>query len=87
MTECGGAATVQQPHHKNGSCGTIIANSEMKIVDSSSKKTLEPNKMGEVCIKTPTIMNGYYKNPEATKHIFDEEGKKFNEILSTMTMP
>jgi len=84
MTECGGAVTVQQSHHKNGSCGTIIANGEMKIMDPDNGKTLGPNQTGEVCIKVATMMNGYYRNPEATKHVFDEEGKKFNEILSTI---
>jgi len=87
MTECGGISTVQQAFHKIGSCGTVIANSEIKIVDPDNGKTLGPNQTGEVCMKTATVMNGYYRNPEATKHMFDEEGKQFNEILSTMTMP
>jgi len=29
-------------------------------------------------------MNSYYKNSEATKHVFDEEGKKFNQLSSTI---
>jgi 4-coumarate--CoA ligase len=87
MTESGGIVTLQQVFHKNGSCGTVLTNSEIKIVDPDNGKTLGTNQTGEVCIKTTTVMNGYYRNPEATKHMFDEEGKKFNGILSTMMMP
>jgi len=76
MTECGGVVTIQQPHHKNESCGTTIANSEIKIMDPDNRKTLGPNQIGEVCIRVAMVMNGYYRNPEATKNIFDEEGKK-----------
>jgi len=75
MTEVGGLITLQLPHHKNGSCGTVINNVQMKIVDPESGKILGPNQSGEICIKIPSIMTGYYKNPEATKNTIDKEGK------------
>ncbi|XP_036138311.1 4-coumarate--CoA ligase 1 [Monomorium pharaonis] len=74
MTEVGGLITLQSPHHKNGSCGTITKNIQMKIVDPESGKILGPNKPGEVWIKSAIMMNGYYRNPEATKSTIDEEG-------------
>lgn len=76
MTELGGLATLQLPNHKNGSCGTVIENVQMKIVKPENGKILGPNQSGEVWIKTATIMNGYYRNPEATKNTIDEEGKE-----------
>lgn len=75
MTELGGIATLQLPHHKDGSCGTVIENVQMKVVDPENGKVLGPNNSGELWIKTATIMNGYYRNPEATKSTIDEKGK------------
>ncbi|XP_072764890.1 uncharacterized protein [Anoplolepis gracilipes] len=74
MTELGGIVTLQLPHHKAGSCGTVVENVQMKVVDPENGKILGSNKSGELRIKSATIMNGYYRNPEATKNTIDEEG-------------
>ncbi|XP_018369931.1 PREDICTED: 4-coumarate--CoA ligase-like 7 [Trachymyrmex cornetzi] len=74
MTEVGGLATCQLPNHKNGSCGIVAKNVQIKIVDPESGKVLDPNQSGEIWIKSATMMNGYYRNPEATKSTIDEEG-------------
>ncbi|GAB1860346.1 Luciferin 4-monooxygenase [Camponotus japonicus] len=74
MTELGGIATLQLPHHKDGSCGIVAKNVQMKVVDPENGNVLGPNNSGELWIKTATIMNGYYRNPEATKNTVDEEG-------------
>jgi len=77
MTELAGLATLQLPNHKNGSCGTVVNNVQMKIMDIESGKILGPNQPGEIWIKPSTrLMTGYYKNPEATKNTIDNEGKK-----------
>ena len=51
-----------------GSCGKPIVQADVKI--------LEPNENGEgeVLIKTPTLMLGYYEDEEETKKAIDEEG-------------
>ncbi|XP_025262010.1 4-coumarate--CoA ligase 1-like [Camponotus floridanus] len=74
LTEICGIGTLQLSNHKNGSCGTVAENMQIKIVDPESGKVLGPNNPGELCIKTMTLMNGYYRNPEATKSTIDEEG-------------
>ncbi|XP_039309755.1 4-coumarate--CoA ligase-like 7 isoform X2 [Solenopsis invicta] len=74
MTEASGLVTFPLPHHKNGSCGVIGENMQIKVVDSKSGKVLGPNQSGEIWIKSALMMNGYYRNPEATKSTIDEEG-------------
>lgn len=74
MTELGGFGTMQSSNHKNGSCGTVLQNVQIKIVDPISEKVLGPNQLGELWIKTAFMMNGYYRNLEATKNTVDEQG-------------
>lgn len=84
MTELGGIATMQLPNQKNGSCGIVIQNVQIKIVDPENGKVLGPNQSGEVWIKTATMMNGYYRNPEATKNTIDKEGKKMEKVKNVL---
>ncbi|XP_076285772.1 luciferin 4-monooxygenase-like [Lasioglossum baleicum] len=74
MTEIGGAVAAQKPSDSSGSCGTVCINYEMKIIDLQSGEALGPNQQGELCIKSESIMNGYHKNPTATKEAIDEDG-------------
>jgi long-chain acyl-CoA synthetase len=53
---------------KDGSVGTPILTEKVKID--------EPNEdgEGEICVKGPNVMLGYYKEPEATAAVFDSDG-------------
>jgi len=51
-----------------GSAGKPIVQADVKIKDPNE------NGEGEVLIKTPTLMMGYYEDEEETKHAIDEEG-------------
>jgi len=51
------------------SAGKPIPNVQVKI-DNPNPKTGE----GEVLIKGPNVMKGYYKDPEKTKEVFTEDG-------------
>nr|ABZ88151.1 luciferase [Abscondita terminalis] len=59
---------------KPGASGKIVPLFKGKVVDLDTKKTLGPNRRGEICVKGPMLMKGYADNPEATREIIDEEG-------------
>ena len=50
------------------SVGKLIPQVQMKIIDPDSEGR------GELAVKGPMVMQGYYKNPEATAEVFDEDG-------------
>ncbi len=52
-----------------GSTGPAAPQVELKIINK------DPNTgLGELVAKTPSVMMGYYKNPEATAEVFTEDG-------------
>jgi len=74
LTDAGGLCTSQAKNSKPGSCGFVTKGIRIKVVDEKTGKALEPNKKGELCIKSKFIMNGYHKNPEETKSAIDSDG-------------
>ncbi|GHT62561.1 AMP-dependent synthetase [Bacteroidia bacterium] len=52
--------------HKLGSSGVLVANMELKILDSEGNE-LPAGEKGEIVIKGENVMLGYWKNPEATQ--------------------
>lgn len=69
LTECTVTATVSPwgGKVKAGTEGIPVPNTEIKIVDlDTGTKELPAGEAGEIIIKGPQVMKGYYKNPEAT---------------------
>ena len=55
---------------KAGSVGLPIADTEVKIADlETGTKALPAGEIGEVCIKGPQVMQGYWNKPEETRHV------------------
>lgn len=69
ITEC--APLVSVNRSKN-----IVPGSVGNVIDMDTVKIDEPNEdgEGEICVKGPNVMLGYYNDEEATKEAFDEEG-------------
>ncbi|KAH0849516.1 hypothetical protein HID58_096377 [Brassica napus] len=59
---------------KSGSCGTVIRNAEMKVVDTITGVSLPHNKPGEICIRGDQLMKGYLNDPQATAQTIDKDG-------------
>ncbi|KAK9697513.1 hypothetical protein RND81_08G042600 [Saponaria officinalis] len=70
---CLGFAKEPMPF-KSGSCGTVVRNAELKIIDPETGLSLPRNQPGEICIRGSQIMKGYLNDEEATKSTIDEEG-------------
>lgn len=69
ITECAPLISCNRNRYqKQGSVGIPIIGERVKIKDP------DENGEGEICVKGPNVMLGYYKNPEATAAAFDEEG-------------
>jgi long-chain acyl-CoA synthetase len=73
LTEAGANNTnsVPLPVKKVGSIGKPQNGMEMKIFDQNDNE-LPPGQEGEIVIRGPMIMKGYWKNPEATAEVIKD---------------
>ncbi len=70
-TECSPVTCVNplQGPRKPGSVGVPIPNVEMIIMDEAGRE--KPRRdIGEICVRGPNVMQGYWNLPEATKETF-----------------
>ncbi|MEC4802841.1 MAG: long-chain fatty acid--CoA ligase [Jaaginema sp. PMC 1079.18] len=75
LTETAPIASARRlEHNLRGSSGRPLPYTEIRIVHPETHQTLPPREVGLVYIRGPQVMQGYYKNPEATAKVLDEEG-------------
>ena len=71
MTECG--PLISYDNHKEyvpTSCGQILKGIMEVRIDSEDPY----NKVGEIQVRGENVMKGYYKNEEATRNVFTDDG-------------
>ena len=59
---------------KLGSIGLPLNNMEFKLVDPNTGKDVPLGEAGEICVKGPMVMKGYFNKPEETKNAIDKDG-------------
>ncbi|KAK9685402.1 hypothetical protein K7432_015508 [Basidiobolus ranarum] len=74
MTECCGGICIRVTDYiPADSVGCVMPNFEIKIIDEDGKP-LGVGERGEICARGPSIMKGYFNNPDATHDAFDVDG-------------
>ena len=83
LTEsCNGVTTLHPDEHDPGgpyayrllSVGRPHANVDLRIVDPVSTEDLAADEVGEIWLRSPQLMSGYWKNPRATAETINAEG-------------
>ena len=64
--------------------GRALPDVEVKIVDPETGEEVESGEPGELCTRGYHVMKGYYKMPDKTAEVIDEDGWLHTEDLATM---
>lgn len=76
LTEVTGMATMNPPSReasKTGSVGLPVFDTFIKIIDVKNDTTLPQGKEGEICIKGPQCMRGYWNRSEETSAVLKDD--------------
>ena len=71
LTETSPVVTFNSPHMKRkpGSAGKPLPTAEIKIVSPDTREEAGDTEEGEIVIRGPMVMKGYYKNPGVTEQV------------------
>lgn len=72
LTEATMGCTETPPFHEDirlGSVGIPVPDTEIVVLDPESEEELPPGEPGEICVKGPQMMVGYWKRPEETARV------------------
>ncbi|MGD8384787.1 MAG: AMP-binding protein [Lysobacterales bacterium] len=68
----------------NGYIGLPIPSTDACVMDENGDM-LGPGEVGELCIRGPQVMKGYWQQPEATAKVFDKDGWLHTGDIARMT--
>jgi 4-coumarate--CoA ligase len=69
------ATMIHYPEHDpTGSVGRFLPNLDAKLVDDEGADVTGYDVRGELCVRGPLIVKGYFNNAEANRLAWDEEG-------------
>lgn len=77
MTEIGGSASITKPNELDeypNTVGCPLPGVSMTIISPETNERCGIGEEGEICIKIPIRVLGYYENEEANRAAFDAQG-------------
>lgn len=83
LTETTGGVTMLHPdeHDPGGpradflrSCGRVVEGSELRIVNRENGEDMADGEVGEIWVRGPQVMKGYWRNDVATAESIDAQG-------------
>ena len=77
MTEVSGAShlgSLDPARNKPGSAGGLIGNAEARVVSPATGADVAPGEHGEIWVRGPFMMKGYFEDPAATAQTIDRDG-------------
>src|SRR5690606_8976104 len=74
LTETSPVVAINPPDGvQQGTVGTPMPDTECKVIDDEGKQ-LPPGEAGELCIRGPQVMKGYWQRDDATAEVLDTDG-------------
>jgi len=76
LTECSPAVTMNPAAglERMGTVGQPVPGTALKCIDDEGNE-VPVGERGELCVKGPQVMKGYWNRPEATRDCFTEDGE------------
>ena len=76
LTECSPAVSMNPVNNleRMGTVGQAIPGTALKCIDDEGNE-VPIGERGELCVKGPQVMKGYWNRPEATQETFTEDGE------------
>lgn len=78
LTETGPTVSITRPEDppdkRERTVGRPLAGVEVRLVDVRSEEVQAPARAGELAVKGPNVMAGYYRMPMETRRSFTEDG-------------
>jgi len=69
------------PTRKAGTVGLPLPNTEVRVVDPETGTDAAPGEPGELWVRGPQVMRGYWKKPDETAAVFDGDWFKTGDIV------